>query len=633
MIEQGAQNEQLTSEKRLAAQVDYFTSEPKEIFDQINKLEQQTGPMAKECLYTFAIPAYKEGAELYEMLERNYVGQKQKNGEPFDPSLYEVVIFVNCNQVSEIDQPTLEAAQRFRDDHPELNIAVCVDKIKHPLNEEGKIKRKMGLVYKILADLVVLRNLLRDAPDEVKANHVLRTGGADAEGKSDYYLSDVLQRFIDNPELVQYKSEARLPDEVRKKIPSADFVYLMEEAYNRLLNNSVVGLGSYRTALYCEAQGFDPEVAVAEEVKLSEKYKEVIEKYKYKTAKSSVHNAFDNPARFLFAHSKNFPMSERYSWFNDPILENEFRSFDWKEYLFQAEPETLVDFIYRVSKMELGPKLFKILRVDLGVQSPDISIQFDEQSHAVSDLVNHFEQQGAAALRATEVIFLAMNSIRDEEKYGRLSYRMYPLAAFLTNPHLYRELVNKSGYFGSLCDQIKFDTSEYPTISEFLQKLKPEVLNMSDGQKIWEVALKHVLDHYLSNLYFSMDLDGMTVTEFADSKQIKTTTTELVFTADRSLDSEAAISVGDHEHDWFEVGSEKVGSLRVHYLEDGLEVVFVNFAFDSQNIVIHRAGEQIPVEANMRMQAADTLQVNDKKFLFSSATATDEFDFKITKIV
>jgi len=327
----------------------------------VETLDTQIGEKMKpECKLSIGVPAYKEGYEVKNLLENTVVGQEDLAGNPINQDEVEYIVFLNCDQDSELDADTEKGIREFIDEHEDINIHLVKSKLEYPREktgpEKGKVQRKMGLIYKVVGDLIVKRNMEREASESVKANHIMKTGGVDARGRSRRYVDNTINA-LSNPDTVQCKSVAELPRFINERFPSLAFAAHMEDRMNQVFNDRIVGLGAYRTWLYTEAGGFSKDVQIAEEVDLSSRISKVITRSKgiyglgintqIKELRVDTVNAIDNPDRFLFAHQKGLPAVNRYDSFEGD--DREFRSFNFDDYIRNNE-ESIETFEHRINK-------------------------------------------------------------------------------------------------------------------------------------------------------------------------------------------------------------------------------------------------------------------------------------------
>nr|MBP7898998.1 peptidoglycan-binding protein [Candidatus Gracilibacteria bacterium] len=291
----------------------------RDYYSDIEELNSQLPPMDNRCKLTIVLPARNEEKRIRKTLT-DWIAQVDPDGKPLDPKSFEIIILVNRpNPHADFDH-TEDEVRAFRQEHPEYNI-FCVQKTFNFLDKNqpgeattqevminGKLVKMrkgviMGLVYKTCGDLAVLRNAeRRSAPIQEVADHLIRTGAADAYGRNPTLLSDVMHAFSSYPTLDQYKSGADFPPNVFEKIPLLHVMQRFIESINRLCGegNTPYGLGTYRAAVYSEAKGFDPKRDLAEELDLTQRMHVIPETGKENNVwKSTKINAVEDPRRRL----------------------------------------------------------------------------------------------------------------------------------------------------------------------------------------------------------------------------------------------------------------------------------------------------------------------------------------------
>jgi hypothetical protein len=96
----------------------FFDSEAQrdpEYIRYLDALERSGGmsPMSEDCRVVVNIPAWMEGANIYDLLEE-YYQQEDSNGQPLPPELYEINIIVNRKTGSEPDNSVEEKSVSFK---------------------------------------------------------------------------------------------------------------------------------------------------------------------------------------------------------------------------------------------------------------------------------------------------------------------------------------------------------------------------------------------------------------------------------------------------------------------------------------------------------------------------------------
>ncbi len=308
-------------------------------FAELKQINSQLPPMKEECRFSIVIPAYLEEQNIQDTL-KDWVEQFTENGEPLDPDLFEIIVLINRpNKDVEFDE-TYEKIQELKEhpDYQRYNIHTIKKTFNFPPSgkaEEVKFGDKtvtvkggvrMGLVYTLPADLVVLRNSKRKNSEE-KANLLMKTGGADAFARNPEYINRVLKLSEQSPQIEQYNFRADFSPEIYEHIPLLHVVERFREIMNLQYTQrkSLLGCGVYRSSLYSEAGGFNPDYRLAEEIDLNKRLRKSIRKKasekklkpKDLWRRGRYLMALDDPRRNLAAIWEGLPMHYSYLQFED----------------------------------------------------------------------------------------------------------------------------------------------------------------------------------------------------------------------------------------------------------------------------------------------------------------------------
>lgn len=159
---------------------DYLAREGTTRVTELEQLAGQIEPMSEQCKTAVLIPVNgaQEGDNIYNTLKW-YSGQVDSEGNPIDPSSYEIVLFVNKPTDMEWDE-TLTEIGRFQADNPGVTIRVVQ-------KEYSRAEAKIGRIRKDLADLVLLRQSQRISSGDV----VLISNDADCKGLGQSYIDTI----------------------------------------------------------------------------------------------------------------------------------------------------------------------------------------------------------------------------------------------------------------------------------------------------------------------------------------------------------------------------------------------------------------------------------------------------------
>ena len=338
-------------------QKDYLDKNDAYFKDTLKAVDAQLpAPMHPDCRMSIVIPAYKEGSIIYNTLKQYTVNQlDKKTGKNLGPNLWEIIVLVNTKDKSiPIDQATIDEIKRFQKDYPQFKVYTVSYQFDFP------DKPRMGSVFKLVTDLAVMRNLKRNTSLHRQAEHTISALGADAKGVNPYYLASALE-VLEDPHVVRYKSESRLPKEALDKWPLLHFCYTLSQLVYRLKKHGDTGagfgLGSFRSSLYAEAGGYDPTLLMQEEMNLASRMQAKINQDPLKKGKKTlVTNRIDDPRRLLYALWNKVPIAMRYKNFGDPEHEKAMRQFDWKQKLKQPAPDH-IECITKEEIQKLSKKL------------------------------------------------------------------------------------------------------------------------------------------------------------------------------------------------------------------------------------------------------------------------------------
>ncbi|MEN9407780.1 MAG: hypothetical protein RLZZ455_996, partial [Candidatus Parcubacteria bacterium] len=179
----------------------YIESFSQEYRDELTQMNASIGrPMDQNCRVAISIPAYQEGRVIKTSLE-HFLGQKDANGAPLDPSLFEIVIVDNHPDEKPRDD-TEQRIREFQEEHPEIRISYIHKAWK---KNEGSVgnARRYGL------DLATLRGSERNHTDD---ELILVNNDADIYGVSPTYIHTIINQFDTDPKLDAITGKWTLPD-------------------------------------------------------------------------------------------------------------------------------------------------------------------------------------------------------------------------------------------------------------------------------------------------------------------------------------------------------------------------------------------------------------------------------------
>ncbi len=325
-------DEQQKARKEAARLQNFLISlnqQPKDYITELEELNKTLPPMQENTRLSIVIPAYREEKRIQQTLE-SWINQLSRDNQPIDPTSIEILILVNRpNDQRDFDQTT-SMIEEFKKTHPAFTNSIhAVEKtFNFPMTKKRQAdgaeietpEVSMGIIYRLVTDLALIRNLSREGNNKTRiANHAIRTGGADVVARNPHHVDRILTSFDNDPHLEQYVSLSDYPPSVYKKIP---LLFLARHLYDHMNDRltqglSHIGLGTYRASLYAEAGGFEYRAKIAEEMELSKRMRDVIvaKKQDMQVARKRdlVLNALDDPRRDIAALFVGRPLTQAYS--------------------------------------------------------------------------------------------------------------------------------------------------------------------------------------------------------------------------------------------------------------------------------------------------------------------------------
>jgi hypothetical protein len=212
--------------------------------------------MHPSCQISVCIPAYRESGLIRNTLEHYTLNQITPKGTPLNPDFFEINILVNRpNEDSERDTLMLDEIDAFQFQHPQYHINIAEVLYEFPK------KAVIGTVFKDIVDAVIIRNLSRKVPYDVKSRLIIRTAGADVEALNPFLLSRTMDIFSDK-QIAAHRGETRLPPQLLKSFP---LLHVMQTFAIFLLrqyrgNQTTNGPFSYTAEAYSAVHGFNPDM-------------------------------------------------------------------------------------------------------------------------------------------------------------------------------------------------------------------------------------------------------------------------------------------------------------------------------------------------------------------------------------
>ncbi|MDP2632387.1 MAG: hypothetical protein Q8P25_01555, partial [Candidatus Curtissbacteria bacterium] len=326
-----------SSDPEVMAMLYRLNGATKNYLDELREVNASLPPMSEKAKMTVVIPAFNEEAKIEKTL-RTWVNQREiVDGKLMDPQLIEFIILVNRPSSDVAFDRTAQVVKELleKPEFANFNVHLVTKTFNFPsaettVNLNGKPvkiagRKRMGLIYKYGADLALLRNLSRE--DNLrKANHLLRTGGADVLGRNPEFASRVFAWFDNDPGLEQYVSRADFPPAIYEKLPLLHVANRLHEMMNVQMTQkrSNIGLGTYRMGIYAQAGGFNSGIDVREEIDLSRRIRTIIDRREARGGvarkRDTILNALDDPRRSIAVILAGKPITQAYdTWVNDAI--------------------------------------------------------------------------------------------------------------------------------------------------------------------------------------------------------------------------------------------------------------------------------------------------------------------------
>ena len=162
---------------------DYIGRMDSERREALEGMVEKAEPMSETVKIVVAIPVNgsQEGKNIYKTLQW-YSGQVDADGNPLDPSSYEIVLYVNKPTDREWDETTSEI-QRFMADHPNMPIRLIQREYKPSEARIGRIRRDM-------TDLTLARQAKRSSDEDL----VIVSNDADCKGLGESYIATIMEQ-------------------------------------------------------------------------------------------------------------------------------------------------------------------------------------------------------------------------------------------------------------------------------------------------------------------------------------------------------------------------------------------------------------------------------------------------------
>lgn len=329
---------------------DYLDNLSPEWKDHASKVAEQMPPMDEKCRVSVNIPAYREEAIIYNMLEE-YTKQVDADGKKLNPSVYEINVLVNMEEGDTPDR-TVEEVKRFSADHPEFKINVA--NIVFPKGKGG-----VGAARKALTDAVLQRStnrLVQSGPLYIESED------ADHTKVDRKTVVNLIEKFDNNPQIDALRGvQDRTPEimmqndlfflsrrawdfgeiEMRRQKYRPESSDTADFTWNRVIT------GGWNTAYTAESyaliNGYDPDMKMGEDMYIGQAISvlrgstEADGKFKLNTStiKTVKSRTDSSPRRFLMSFIAG---KGPYDDFGNTDKEKELRAKKMEDLLVEAAP-------------------------------------------------------------------------------------------------------------------------------------------------------------------------------------------------------------------------------------------------------------------------------------------------------
>lgn len=284
-----------------------------------NLNEVINSPLSQEARIVVTIPAYEEAGNIRKTLDY-FLSQKDKDGQPLNPNLFEIIIV--DNHPSNVPKDgTEDEINKFSQAHPDV-------KVRYVHKEWEPGKGGVGKARKYAADLALMRSFERPAQD---GDLIVVSFDADVDGISNNYISEIINEFDNNPDLDALTGKWDLPQEALNK-PNLRAAERLWYFLDRIIQRDAIGnpnerqlhvpglIGrntAFRGSTYSAIGGYNPEAKLAEDLEVG---------WMIATAREWDTDRFDylnkasvvsNPRRFLAAMVQGVPLVQMYGNFHE----------------------------------------------------------------------------------------------------------------------------------------------------------------------------------------------------------------------------------------------------------------------------------------------------------------------------
>lgn len=220
------------------------------------QLSDLSKPMQQSCRMVITVSAYNESTRIRHSLTQ-YAKQQ------VDPTLFEIVVVVYPTP----NDTTPAEIEEFSQEYPNIVLTTCYLTPGHDEPETLGLNRKFG------CDIALLRMLYRGTVDQ---DTIIIINDADIRGLADNYLSSILNKLDNNPQIDALTTEVRIPELAMQK-PNVSAALRLHNAFEKnfakdepaLIGSTAGTSGAVRASMYAAVGGFNPLAVIGESWELS----------------------------------------------------------------------------------------------------------------------------------------------------------------------------------------------------------------------------------------------------------------------------------------------------------------------------------------------------------------------------
>lgn len=244
----------------------YWNQQTPEHQANVIDLAQQIPALSAEAEIVIAIPVagHQENDNIYRTLS-GYLNQSAANNR------FEIVLYVNHPETDPEGNPTsaqatIDEINRFKRDHPELNVHYIYEKL--PRSEA-----KIGLIRKKLSDVIIKRGLDRHSSASAPTKDiVIVSNDADTLRVADTYIENFLDKFDNNPDIDAFVGQLDWDNESFLRYPEIHIgtrLFLYNSVQYRQLGGGLSSSGAnfaYRAKNYAAVRGYSTDASIGEDI-------------------------------------------------------------------------------------------------------------------------------------------------------------------------------------------------------------------------------------------------------------------------------------------------------------------------------------------------------------------------------